>query len=64
MMEDMLYCKDLFGPLELNDVKPIETKAGDEKKFNRKTIELIQESIGHEILPYKTRKIDTYTLST
>lgn len=33
-MEDMLYSKDLFDPIELVGVKPIETKMEDWKKFN------------------------------
>jgi hypothetical protein len=37
-MEDILYCKELFEPIELNELKP-DAKTDDEwKKLNRKVI--------------------------
>jgi hypothetical protein len=37
-MEDILYCKELFEPIELNRVKP-NAKTNDElKKLNRKAV--------------------------
>jgi hypothetical protein len=41
-MEDILYCKELFEPIDLNGVKP-NAKTDDEwKKLNRKAIEHIR----------------------
>ncbi|XP_028116809.1 uncharacterized protein LOC114314525 [Camellia sinensis] len=37
-MEDVLYCRDLFDPIELNGVKPPTEKNEDWKRKNRKTI--------------------------
>lgn len=59
-MEDMLYFKDLFDPLELKGVKPTETKAKDWKKLNQKTIGLIRQCVGHEVFHHIAQETDAY----
>jgi hypothetical protein len=40
-MEDILYCKELFEPIELNEIKP-NAKTDDEwKKLNRKAVDIL-----------------------
>lgn len=63
-MEDMLYTKDLFDPLELKGVKPADTKDVDWKKANRKTIGLIRQCVGQEVFHHIAQETDAYTLWT
>ena len=35
-MEDILFCKDLYDPLENKGAKPVETKDDEWKKMNHK----------------------------
>jgi hypothetical protein len=46
-MEDILYCKELFEPIELNGIKP-DAKTDDEwKKLNRKAVGHIRQWVDH-----------------
>ena len=38
MMEDIIYCKKLFEPIECRGYKPVTTPKDEWKKLNRKTI--------------------------
>ena len=38
MMEDIIYCKELFEPIECKGYKPVITTEDEWKKLNGKTI--------------------------
>jgi hypothetical protein len=49
-MEDVLYCKDLFDPIEMEGVKPISTTNEDWNKMNRKAVGYIRQWIDQKCL--------------
>ncbi|KAA8518002.1 hypothetical protein F0562_015476 [Nyssa sinensis] len=61
-MEDMLYCKDLYDPLENKGIIPI-TKTEDEwKKMNRKTIGQIRQWTDHSVFHHVAQETSAYSL--
>ena len=50
-MDDILYCKELFEPIECKGYKPVTTTENEWKKLNKKTIgkirQLIDQSVFH-----------------
>ena len=38
MMEDLLYCKDLYKPIKLGSAKPADISEGDWEVMHRKTV--------------------------
>ncbi|CAL5350460.1 unnamed protein product [Camellia sinensis] len=61
-MEDVLYCRDLFDPIELNGVKPPTEKDEDWKRKNRKTIGQIRQWIDHSVFHHVAQETDAYAL--
>jgi len=53
-MEDLLFCRYLYDPIEENCIQPVDKSDGDWKKMNRKTISVtrqwIDQSIYHHVL--------------
>ena len=62
MMEDILFCKDLYDPLENKWYKPATIKDEEWKKMNRKTIGQIKQWIGHEVFHHVAQEISNYEL--
>ena len=44
-MDDILYCKELFEPIECRGYKPVTTTENEWKKLNKKTIGKIRQLI-------------------
>ena len=63
-MEDILYCKDLYNPLELKGKKPVDKPEADWKKMNRKTIGHIRQWIDQSVYHHVLQETDAYTLWT
>lgn len=61
-MEDILYCKDLYDPIENKGVKPKDMTDEEWKKLNRKTIGLIRQLVGHEVFHHIAQETCAYTL--
>jgi hypothetical protein len=61
MMEDILYCKELFEPTELNEVK-LNAKTDNEwKKLNRKVVgHIIRQWVDQSVFHYVAKEIDPY----
>jgi hypothetical protein len=61
-MEDILYCKELFEPIELNRVKP-NAKTNDElKKLNRKAVWHIRHWVDQSVFHHAAKEVDAYSL--
>ena len=61
-MEDILFCKDLYDPLENKVDKLATTKDEEWKKMNRKTIGLIRQCIEHEVFHHIVQETSAYEL--
>jgi hypothetical protein len=61
-MKYILYCKELFEPIELNGIKP-NAKTDDElKKLNRKAIGHISQWVDQSVFHHVAKEIDAYLL--
>lgn len=61
-MEDILYCKELFEPIELNGIKP-DAKTDDEwKKLNRKAVGYIRQWVDQSVFHHVAKEVDAYLL--
>jgi hypothetical protein len=61
-MEDILYCKELFEPIELNGIKP-DAKTDDEwKKLNKKAVGYIRQWVDQSVFHYVAKEVDAYLL--
>jgi hypothetical protein len=61
-MKDILYCKELFEPIELNVIKP-DAKTDDEwKKLNRKAVGHIRQWVNQSVFHHVTKEVDAYLL--
>jgi hypothetical protein len=56
-MEDILYCKDLFDPIELEGVKPISTTNEDWNKMNRKAVGYIRQWIDQSVFHHVPKRL-------
>lgn len=63
-MKDVLYCEDLFDPIELKVVKPAMEKNEDRTRKNQKTIGLIRQWIDNNVFHHVAQETDAYTLWT
>jgi transposase InsO family protein len=61
-MEDVLYCKDLFDPIEMEGVKPISTTNEDWNKMNRKAVGYIRQWIDQSVFHHVAKEVDAYSL--
>ena len=56
-MKDLLYCKDLYGPLQGDSAKPT-TKTDDEwKRLDRKTIGFIRQWLDDSVFHHVSTEI-------
>ena len=61
-MEDLLYCKDLYEPLENDGVKPTNKSDAQWNKMNRKTIGLIRSWIDQSVFHHVATETKAYAL--
>jgi hypothetical protein len=62
MMEDILYCKDLFDPIELEGVKLVSTTNEDWNKMNRKAVGYIRQWVDQSVFHHVAKEVDAYSL--
>lgn len=63
-MDDILYCKNLFDPIDIKGVKLEEVKDEDWIKMNQKTVGCIRQWIDHSVFHHVTQETDAYVLWT
>jgi len=65
MMEDLLYYKDLYDPIELQRIKIDNIWAEDWKKLNKEVVGTITQWVDNSVFHHIANKIDavTYELS-
>ena len=61
-IEDILYCKELFEPIECRGYKPVTTTEDDWKKLNRKTIRQIRQWVDQSVFHHVANEVDAYSL--
>lgn len=63
-MEYILYCRDLFNPIELREVKAEDKKDDDQnqKKKNGKTVGQIRQQIDHNVFYHVAQETHAYAL--
>ena len=61
-MEDILYCKELFEPIECRGYKPITTTEDEWRKVNRKTIRQIRQWVDQSVFHHVAKEVDAYSL--
>ena len=61
-MEDILYCKELFEPIECRGYKPITTIEDEWKKLNRKTVGQIRQWVDQSVFHHVAKEADAYSL--
>ena len=61
-MKDILYCKELFEPIECMSYKPLTTTEDEWKKLNRKTIGHIRQQVDQSVFHYVAKEVDAYSL--
>lgn len=61
-MEDLLNCKDLSDPLEIEGMKPDEVTDQVWKKMHKKTIGQIRQQINHSVFHHGAQETDAYAL--
>ena len=63
-MENILFYKDLYDPLENKKVKLVVTKDEKSKKMNQKIIGSIKQLIRHEVFHHVAQETSAYKLWT
>ena len=61
-IEDILYCKELFVPIECRGYKPITTIEDEWKKLNRKTVGQIRQWVDQSVFHHVSKGVDAYSL--
>ena len=61
-MEDLLFCKDLYDPIEEKGVKSTSKSDGDLKKINWQTIGVIRQWVDHSIYHHVSGETLAYNL--
>jgi hypothetical protein len=61
-MEDILYCKELFNPIEFKGVKPIAISNDDWKKLNTKAIGYIRQWVDQSVFHHVATEVDAHSL--
>ena len=60
-MEDILYCKELFDPIECRGYKSVTTTDDEWKKLNRETIGHIRQWVDQSVFHHVTKEVDAYS---
>ena len=63
-MEDLLYCKDLYDPIEGDSAKPEGKTDQDWQKLNRKTIGLIRQYVDNNVFQHISSETNAKALWT
>ena len=61
-MEDILYCKELFEPIECRCYKPVIATEDEWNKLNRKIIEKIRQWVYQSVFHHVAKEVDAYSL--
>ena len=61
-MEDLLYCKDLYGPLQGDSAKPTTMIDDEWKRLDRKTIGFIRQWLDDSVFHHVSTEISAYSL--
>ena len=61
-MEDLLYCKDLYGPLQGDSAKPTTMTDDEWKRLDRKTIGFIRQWLDDSVFHHVSTEISAYSL--
>ena len=61
-MEDILYCKELFDPIELKCVKPVVLTNDNWNKLNREAVGYIKQYVDQSIFHHVVKEVDAYRL--
>jgi hypothetical protein len=61
-MEDILYCKDLYEPIEGESAKPEEMVAANWNKWNRKAVDTIRQWLDDNVYNHVASEINEYEL--
>ena len=57
-MEDILYCKELFEPIECRGYNPVTTTEDECKKLNRKIIGQIRQWVDQSVFHHVAKEVD------
>ncbi|GKV38176.1 hypothetical protein SLEP1_g46114 [Rubroshorea leprosula] len=63
-MEDKLFCKDLYDPIEHKGIKPAEINDADWKKIDRKAYGVIRKWIDMSVIHHMAQEKESYKLWT
>ncbi|KAJ8466528.1 hypothetical protein OPV22_029080 [Ensete ventricosum] len=61
-MKDLLYCKDLYGPLQGDSVKPISMTNDEWKRLDRKTVGFIRQWLDDSVFHHVSTECSAYSL--
>ena len=61
-MEDLLYCKDLYGPLQGDSTKPTIMIDDEWKRLDRKTVGFIRQRLDDSVFHYVSTESSAYSL--
>ena len=61
-MEDLLYCKDLFSPVEGDSAKPETISEDDWKKLNGKAVGYIKQWLDDHIFHHVSTETSAHSL--
>ena len=61
-MYDILYCKELFEPIECRGYKLVITIEDEWKKLNTKTIGQIRQWVDQSVFHHVAKEVDAYSL--
>ena len=61
-MEDLLFCKDLYGPIEGDSGKPDDMKDDEWKRHNRKAVSVIHQWIDNSVFHHVATETSAHDL--
>nr|KYP32380.1 hypothetical protein KK1_046963 [Cajanus cajan] len=61
-MENLLFCRDLYDPIEASGTKPADKSEEDWKKANKKTIGMIRKWIDQRIYHHVSSETNAFNL--
>ncbi|GKV40824.1 hypothetical protein SLEP1_g48425 [Rubroshorea leprosula] len=64
LMEDKLFCKDLYDPIEHKGIKPAEINDADWKKIDRKACAVIRKWVDMSVIHHVAQEKESYKLWT
>ena len=62
MMEDLLYCKDLYDPIEGDNAKSSDMSDANWKKLKKKTVGTIRQWLDISLYNHVAKETDPHTL--